>query len=342
MTLNKTISDIGEFGLIERIKKIVPQAAAKNILLGIGDDTAVIKISDQKWLLATCDIQIEDTHFQMKYSSPYQIGRKAMAVNLSDIASMGSKPTYALVSAGLSPNLEVDKFDDLFRGMSDALVEHSAFIIGGNLAHTTDKLIIDVFLLGEISPDQLLLRSGAKPGDRIFVTGNLGASAAGFYILENFGKNYPKDYSQFVQAHLEPIAKIETGREIAQSGYATAMIDISDGLASDLKHICDDSNVGAEIFEKNIPFAEKMNELANRISKNKIELALHGGEDYELLFTIKADTPTQIIEKIANETKTKITEIGKILSKEEGFKLINEEDQRIALRTKGWDHFGKK
>lgn len=341
MTSKKNISDIGEFGLIERIKKIVPLAKS-NIIQGIGDDTAVLKVSDQNWLLATCDIQIEDTHFQMKYNSPYQIGRRAMTVNLSDIASMGGRPTYAMVSAGLSPNLKVETFDDLFQGMSDTLTEHSAFIIGGNLAHTTDKLIIDVFLLGEISPDQIVLRNGAKPGDRIFLTGTLGSSAAGFNVLENFGKDYPREYSHFVQSHLEPVAKINAGRMIAQSGYATAMIDISDGLASDLKHICDNSNVGAEIFEMKIPFAETMDELANKISKNKLGIALHGGEDYELLFTMKPDIPNQIIEKISNESKTKITEIGKILSKEEGYNIITEGNQQLPLQTKGWDHFGKK
>lgn len=342
MTSNKNISSVGEFGLIGRIKKIVPRAAAENIILGIGDDTAIIKITAQKWLLATCDIQIEDIHFRIKHSSSYQIGRRAMTVNLSDIASMGGNPTYALISAGLPPNLEVKDFDDLFKGMSDALAEHSAFIIGGNLAHTTDKLIIDVFLLGEILPERLLLRSGAQPGDRIFATGTLGASAAGFYVLENFGKDYPKTYSHLVQSHLKPIAKIGTGMEIARSGYATSMIDISDGLAGDLNHICDDSSVGAEIFEGNIPYPEKMDEITDTISKNKIDLALHGGEDYELLFTMKPRTPWQIIEKIGTETKTKMTEIGKILSKEKGFHIITEQNRRLPLQPKGWDHFGLK
>jgi thiamine-monophosphate kinase len=341
MTSNKNISDIGEFGLIERIQKIVPQAKS-NKVQGIGDDTAVIKVSDKNWLLATCDIQIEDTHFQMKYSSAYQIGRRAMTVNLSDIASMGGMPTYAMVSAGLSPNLEIKTFDDLFRGMSDALTEHSAFIIGGNLAHTTDKLIIDVFLLGEISPDQIVLRNGAKPGDRIFVTGTLGASSAGFYLLESFGKDYPNEYSCFVQSHLEPVAKIDAGKQIAQSGHATAMIDISDGLASDLKHICDNSNVGAEILEKNIPFAERMDKLASKISKNKLDLALYGGEDYELLFTMKPEIPDHIIKKISNDSKTRITEIGKIISKGDGFNIIIKENQKLPLQPRGWDHFGLK
>jgi thiamine-monophosphate kinase len=338
MASDENISGIGEFGLIERIKKLVPKASDDNILLGIGDDTAVIKITAQKWLLATCDIQIEDTHFRINHGTPYQLGRRAMAVNLSDIASMGGKPSYALVSAGLPSRMDIGDFDNLFRGLNDTLTEHSALIVGGNLAHTSDKLIIDVFLLGEISPDQVLLRGGAKPSDRIFVTGTLGASAAGFQVLEDYGEDYPEEFAHLVRSHLEPIAKVETGAEIAKSGYATSMIDISDGLAGDLKHICDDSNVGAEIFERNIPLPEKIEKLS--ISKRKLDLALNGGEDYELLFTMRSDTPLQIIQKIAAKTRIKISEIGKILSKEEGFNIINGENQRLLLQPKGWDHFG--
>jgi thiamine-monophosphate kinase len=337
MDSEKNISGIGEFGLIERIKKLVPKASDDNILLGIGDDAAVIKITPQKWLLATCDIQIEDTHFRISHGTHYQLGRRSMTVNLSDIASMGGKPTYALVSAGLPPRMEVSGFDNLFRGMNDALAEHSAFIVGGNLARTSDKLIIDVFLLGEISPDQILLRSGAKPGDRVFVTGTLGASAAGFHVLENYGNEYPGEFAHLVRSHLEPIAKVQTGAEIAKSGYATSMIDISDGIAGDLKHICDDSNVGAEIFERDIPFPEKIEKLS--ISKNKIDLALNGGEDYELLFTMRSDTPLQLIQEIAAKTQIKISKIGRIVPKEEGFNIINGENQKLLLQPKGWDHF---
>jgi thiamine-monophosphate kinase len=340
MIPKKSISEIGEFGLIERIKKLVPKASEDNILMGIGDDTAIIKITAEKWLLATCDIQIEDTHFRIRRGSPYQIGRRAMTVNLSDIASMGGKPTYALISAGLPPDLKTENFDDLFKGMSDALAEHSAFIIGGNLAHISDKLIIDVFLLGEISPDQILLRSGARPDDRIFVTGTLGASAAGFYVLENYQKDYPEKFTHLVRSHLEPVARIEAGMAIAKSGYATSMIDISDGLAGDLKHICESSNVGAEIFSGNIPFPERIDELADYISKSKLDLALHGGEDYELLFTMQPDTPSQIIKKIATESETNITEVGRIVSMEEGYNIITAENQRLPLKPKGWDHFG--
>lgn len=336
---NKTVGEIGEFGLIERIKKLIPQADQENIFSGIGDDTAIIKISPQKWLLATCDIQIEDVHFRLKHLTPYRLGSRAMAVNLSDIASMGGTPTYALVSMGLPSKFEVRQFDDIFKGMADELKKHSAYIIGGNLAHTSDNLVLDIFLMGEVSPDNILLRSGAQPGDRIFVTGQLGASAAGYHILEKFGKDYPEEYRHFVETHLQPTAKVEAGRQIAQSGYATAMIDLSDGIASDLRHICESSGVGAEIFEHKIPYPEKMGEVAKTVSKNRLDLALHGGEDYELLFIMKSDTSSETIEKIESDGKIKVTEIGKILAKEGQYILVTADNKRHSLQPKGWDHF---
>ncbi|NIW79003.1 MAG: thiamine-phosphate kinase [Calditrichae bacterium] len=337
--MERTISEIGEFRLIERIKKFLPQANKDDILFGIGDDTAVIKISPQKWLLATCDIQIQDIHFRMKYLTPFQLGRRAIAVNLSDIASMGGQPDYALISVGLPSNIKVKQFDEIFRGMGDELAKYSAFIVGGNLAHSSEKLILDVFLLGEVSPDRILLRSGTNPGDRIFVTGKLGASAAGYHVLGKYGPDYPGEYASLVKAHLQPVAKIQTGQKIAQSGYATAMIDLSDGIASDLRHICDSSRVGAEISERNIPFPGKLDHVAKMFSKRKLDLALYGGEDYQLLFTMKADTPSEIINKIAAETKTEMTEVGKIVSAEQGYYLVNTINQKVPLQPKGWDHF---
>lgn len=335
----KTIAQIGEFPLIERIKKIIPQADHQDVYPGIGDDTAVIKISPQKWLLATCDIQIEDIHFRLKHISAYQLGCRAAAVNLSDIASMGGTPKYALVSLGLPPDTEVHQFDEFFTGMGEELAKYSAFIIGGNLAHSARRLIIDIFLLGEVSPDMILLRSGARAGDRIFVTGTLGASAAGFYVLEKFGKDFPDEYSHLVTAHLQPIPKIEVGQRIARSGYATAMIDLSDGIASDLKHICDSSGVGAALVEEDIPVSDQMETVAAMASKTGLELALHGGEDYELLFTMKADTPAEVIEQIAAETQTEISEVGRIVPAEEGYYLMTTANERISLQPKGWDHF---
>ena len=336
----QTVADIGEFGLIERIQKILPKAGPADLIIGIGDDTAVIRIDEQRAMVITCDIQVENQHFRLNRISPYQLGRRAMAVNLSDIAAMGAQPTFALVSLGFPKSFPLSDFDDLFQGMRDQLTEFSAHIIGGNLSNTEKDLIIDITLMGEVAVDRILPRSGASPDDRVFVTGNLGASGAGFYVLEQYGKNYPAEFEALVQKHLQPIPRIAMGQQIARSGFATAMIDISDGIASDLNHICVMSKVGAIIHQEKIPLPDGIHKVTAISGKPAMHLALHSGEDYELLFTMKPETPDAIIHSIAQPGRVAITEIGKIADRESGFQLIDRRNKRIPIQPKGWDHFG--
>lgn len=337
----KTIVDIGEFGLIDRIQKILYEVDHKDVIIGIGDDTAVIRLDENRVLLITCDIQVEDQHFRLKYLSAYQLGRRAMAVNLSDIAAMGGKPTFALGSLGFPKSFALSDFEDLFTGMRDELTEFSGFIIGGNLSNTKGKLVVDITLMGEAACDKFLTRSNAKEGDRIFVTGNLGASGAGFQILEKFGKDYPKEFETLVQKHLQPTPRIEIGQRIAQSGFATSMIDVSDGIASDLNHICTMSDAGAEIYEEKIPLAQGIHKVTSLTGKSLLQLALHSGEDYELLFTIKPDTPDSVLKSISEKSDVPIIEIGRIISKKSGYYLISKNNEKIAIRPKGWDHFSQ-
>lgn len=336
----KTVGDIGEFGLIDRIQQLLPEVDHKDLIIGIGDDTAVTRIDENHSMLITCDIQVENQHFRLNNISPYQLGRRAIAVNLSDIAAMGGRPTFALVSLGFPKSFALADFEKLFKGMQDQLAQFSAFVIGGNLSNTEKDLIIDITLLGEVNANQFLTRSGAKAGDRIFVTGELGASGAGFYVLEKYGKNYPTEFEHLVQKHLLPIPRIDIGERIAHSGFATAMIDISDGIASDLNHICTMSQVGAEIFQHKIPLPEGIQKVASFSGKSAIQLALHSGEDYELLFTMKSDTPASVINSISSKTGIAITEIGRILDKESGYFLIDLQNKRIPIQPRGWDHFG--
>ncbi|MCU0645401.1 MAG: thiamine-phosphate kinase [bacterium] len=335
----QTVADIGEFGLIDRIQKILPKADHKDLIIGIGDDTAVIRIDEHRAMVVTCDIQVENQHFRLKNISPFQLGRRAMTVNLSDVAAMGAQPTFALVSLGFPKSFPLSDFDDLFRGMKDQLAEFSANIIGGNLSNTEKDLIIDITLMGEVAVDRILTRSGARPGDRIFVTGNLGESCAGFYVLEKYGAKYPDEFATLVQKHLQPIPRIEAGKRIVHSEFATAMIDISDGIASDLNHICVMSKVGAEIYQKKLPVPEGIYNVASVSGKSVLDLALHSGEDYELLFTLRPETPDAIIQSIAKQTGIAITEIGKILPKESGYHLIDLNERRVPIQPKGWDHF---
>jgi len=338
----KTVDQIGEFDLIDRIRQILPQTASQDLIVGIGDDTAVIKIDNSRSLLATCDIQIEGIHFRLENISPYQLGRRAMAVNLSDIASMAGKPTYALVSLALPQVLKQNAFDDLIKGMGDQLSEFSAFIIGGNLTHSDEKLVIDVFLLGEVRNNRILTRSGARPGDRIFVTGSIGASAAGFHVLEKFSSSFPDELAHLVRAHLEPIPRVEIAAKIAETGLATSMIDISDGLAGDLFHICEMSNVGAEVFQARLPLPQNIEQVEAFAGKDRYMLALHGGEDYELLFTTKPETEFEVLRGISKRYNVAITEIGKILPKAGSYWLVDSQNKHQPLAPKGWNHFGER
>jgi len=333
------VGEVGEFPLIDRIRKILPAVGSKDLLVDIGDDTAVIRIDRRRALLVTCDIQVEGRHFRFDHITPYQLGRRSMAVNLSDIGAMGGKPTYALVSLGLPAAFPVKSYDQLFEGMRDELKPHGARIVGGNLARTGDFLVVDITMLGEAPVSRVLTRSGARVGDRVFVTGTLGASGAGFQVLAMFGKRFPPRYRDLVRRHLLPTPRVDPGQRIARAGVATAMIDLSDGLASDLFHICARSGVGAEIREDRLPLPARIGEIAEKSNKSVIDLALHSGEDYELLFTSPRRVPVKKVLSIAADSGIPVTEIGRIVDRVEGYRLVDSRGRKTPLAPAGWDHF---
>ncbi len=333
------VGEVGEFPLIDRIRKILPAAGDRDLLVDIGDDTAVIRIDRRRVLLITCDIQVEERHFRFAHITPYQLGRRSMAVNLSDIGAMGGKPTYALVSLGLPGDFPVKSYDLLFKGMRDELQPHGAWIVGGNLARTRDFLVVDVTLLGEADRSRVLTRGGARAGDRIFVTGSLGASGAGFQVLAAFGKRFPPRYRDLVTRHLLPTPRVDLGRRIARAGIATAMIDLSDGVAGDLYHVCTRSGVGAQIHEDRLPLPERIGEIAKRSGKTVVDLALHSGEDYELLFTVPRRVPAEKVRSVVSGTGVAVTEIGTIVPREEGYRLVDSRGRKTPLVPAGWDHF---
>jgi thiamine-monophosphate kinase len=334
-----SVDEFGEFSLIERITRILPKINDPNLLVDIGDDTAVIKIDEQRALLVTCDIQLEGQHFRLDYMTPYQVGRRAMAVNLSDIAAMGGNPRYALVSLGLPKTFSVVDYDSLFAGMRDELYSHQAVIIGGNLAQSADKLLIDITLLGEVNLPHYIARDGARVGDRVFVSGILGASGVGFQVLQKYGKSYPKKFQSQVDAHIVPRPRVELGKRLAKIDHITAMIDISDGLAGDLYHICERSGVGAEIYEKQLPLADNIQEISQLTAKPVLDIALHSGEDYELIFTVSPRTSLESIEVVSKSLSISLTEIGKIVPSSQGYYLQNRKGNKTPLQPRGWDHF---
>lgn len=323
------VKNLSEFALIDRIASKFRQYK-DDVLKGIGDDTAVVKVNKDRCLLYTCDALVSGVHFSEKYSTPYQIGRKAAAINISDIAAMGGKPNHFLVSLFL-PEGTTEKFiDELYKGLSEECSLYDIDIIGGNIAKS-NQFIIDLFLIGEVSPQNLLLRSGAKVGDLVLVTGTLGDSATGLKLLQNPQLNISeRDKKRLISRHLTPTPRIKEGMIIAKSKKATSMIDISDGLSSDLLHICEASQVGVKLFTDKIPVSDSV----------KIDLALNGGEDYELCFTVPAQYVSIVSQKLKKGgAATKVTVIGEIIPKIQGRWLISGTGEKFPLKAKGWDHF---
>ena len=296
----RLLQDIGEFGLIRRIAK-AEKISDKDVVVGIGDDTAVLKYKKNLYLLLTTDMLIEGVHFNKK-ATPFQIGWKALAVNISDIAAMGGIPKYGLVSLGLKKNTSLKFVDELYCGIKTIARKFDVKILGGDTV-SSSKLVINIALTGEVEKKYLTLRKGAKIGDKIYVTGRLGGSISG--------------------KHLSFIPRVKEARYLVKNLHPTAMIDISDGLLSDLKRICEASNVGARIEQSKIPVSREAVSLQN---------ALTGGEDFELLFTV-----SKKYNNLIKSAKFSITQIGEITKR--GIILLDERNKNIHLKETGFDHF---
>ena len=314
------LREIGEFGLIRLLTD--HNLPHPQVILGPGDDAAVLSVGD-RWVLYTTDMLIEDVHFTLRTTTPYQLGQKALAVNLSDIAAMGGQPTFAVVSLGLPPNTSTEFAEELYRGMAYMAHTHGARVVGGDTVKSS-SLIINVALLGETESGHAVLRNGARPGDVICVTNTLGDSAAGLALLS---ANMPGP----TEKHLVPQPRVKEGRLLV--GLATAMIDLSDGLAGDLAHICARSSVGAKIEKELLPISEEVLRTAEALNQDPIQWALRGREDFELLFTVP---PGKVPSKIGPST---VHPIGEIVA-EPGIRLIDGET--ITVIEGAYDHFRKR
>lgn len=333
------ISDIGEFGLIQRISQMLP-TGGPDVVVGIGDDVAVLRASSERLLLATCDIQLEGAHFLRDRITPYQLGRKALAINLSDIAAMGGYPKYALISLGLPPDISVAYVDELYVGLRAEAEEAGVTIVGGNMSRSPLGLVVDIFLLGEVAAEHLVLRSGARPGDVVLVTGTLGDAAAGLALLLDEALQPDEALAAPVKAALlTPTPRLAEGQAIARTELATAMIDLSDGLASDVGHICERSEVGVRIWAERLPVSPAVREIAALAGRDPLEWALAGGEDYELLFTAPPQAAEALRTAVAEATGTPVTVVGEITPSAGGRVLIQADGRTVPLEAIGWDHF---
>ncbi len=330
------LQEIGEFGLIHRIRKGITSSDPA-LVQGIGDDVAVLEMGGMgtKALLVTTDILIEDIHFDLSWTDPYQLGRKALAVNLSDIASMGGTPKYFLISIGLPKNLPLSFVSSFYRGLKKEAKRFRVELIGGDTS-LSQKIVINICLLGEGRKKDLLFRRGARVGDDLFVSGTLGDAALGLRILQKKGK--AKGAEGLIKKHLSPCPRLELGQAIAKRHWATAMIDVSDGLLIDTSHLLQESGVGVRIWEDQIPLSRLYQKWIRYFSKDLFQFALLGGEDYELLFT----APPELREKIsslARSLRIPITRIGEILPIKEGLHIIKKDGKDYFPSRLGFEHF---
>jgi len=303
-------------------------------VLSIGDDAAAIRQRPGCLLLLSCDALIEGIHFELKSTSAKDLGWKALAVNLSDIAAMGGEPLCVTISIGLPPETPPGFTASFYRGLSEIATKHGVAVVGGDTCSSPKNLFIDVTILGEVKARKMLTRAGARPGDELYVTGTLGESAIGLELLKTRGK-ISQDYKHFVKRHQKPTPRLAIGKFLSSHGLATAMIDISDGLSTDLHHLCEQSNVGAVVEEFKIPLPRLTSGLKGLLSKPLIDYALNGGEDYELLFAVPPKKTHLIPSQIDGIA---IHEVGKVTGRRE-ICYIMRDNRKRRLYAGGFDHF---
>lgn len=325
------IEKIGEFGLIDLIKKRV-FSKDKSVPVNIGDDAAVIKPSKDKLVIFTTDTLMEKVHFDLRYFTFEQIGWKAMVANLSDIAAMGGLPKFALVTIGLPKSISVKNVISIYAGMNNIAKRYECKIIGGDTVFSPEGIFISIALLGEVEKKCLVKRSGAKKGDLICVTGDLGEAQAGLEFL----KKNPKKKSSLVKKHLNPFPRINEARTLVKNLKISSMIDISDGLSSELFHLSEESECGAIIYEEKIPISSNCIRAGRLLKRSPLLWALSSGEEYELLFTINRRERLNL-EKVKRGIKVSV--IGETVDKKEGVFLVDRWGRKRGLRKTGFTHF---
>ncbi len=335
------ISEIGEFGLIDLLKKTA-RISNESTILGIGDDAAVVE-NGAEYLLISTDALVEGVHFDLSYTPLKHLGYKAMTVNFSDMAAMNGRPYQVVVALGLSNRFSVEAVDELYYGMKLACDKYGVDLVGGDTTSSRSGLFVSVTVLGRVDKDKITYRKGASEKDLICVTGDLGAAFMGLQILEREKQVFSadpnmqpdlesKDY--IVERQLKPEARLDFVKELLTLEVVpTSMIDVSDGLASELLHLCKASGLGARIFEEKIPVDRMTYETAREFNLDPITAQLNGGEDYELLFTVSQED----YEKIRNHPD--ISVIGYMEGAGEVPVLVSKQGSQTPLQAQGWTHF---
>jgi len=332
------ISTLGEFGLIKRINKGIKNTLPDTVK-GIGDDAAVIDL-DTGYGLLTSDMLLEGVHFDLTFFPLKHLGYKAIAVNVSDIAAMNGIPHQITVSLALSNRFSVEAIDELYEGMKAACKDYNVDLVGGDTSSSRSGLLISISVFGKVKKDLITYRNTAKANDILCVTGDLGAAYLGLQLLEREKQVFLANpnmqpelegHDYVIQRQLRPEARMDVVYELAEAGVLpTAMIDVSDGLASDLMHLCAQSGVGAIVFEDRLPIDDQTFLAATDLKISPITAAMNGGEDYELLFTVRQDA----YELIKNNPK--ISVIGYVTDNKAEIALHTKGDNRVPITAQGW------
>jgi len=308
------LRDLGEFELIDRIRRLAAPVQGRHVLLGIGDDAALLRPRRGEDLVVTSDALVEGTHFRWDAETPRMLGRRALAANLSDLAAMGSRPMGFTFALAAPPSLEVRRVTGIVRGMLDLAASFACPLVGGNVTRARETSIT-ITALGGVRPGRVLTRSGARLGDRILVTGKLGLSA-----LERARGRVRRT----------PSPRVAEGRALARLASVTACIDVSDGLLADLAHLLEASAVGGEIDARRVPTPRGFSAACRRLKRDPLQLALGGGEDYELLFTMSGNAPSSAA--LERRLGTPVTVVGRITKR--GLQV-----RGASAKPRGWRHF---
>lgn len=332
--------ELTEDELIAALRRVL-SGEAPGVEVGMGDDAAVVEAGGGSLVLTT-DMLVEGVHFDRASISPRDLGAKAIVVNVSDVAAMAGSPRYALASIGIPSDVGASWVVELYGGMRAACEEYALTLVGGD-TNQADQAVIAVAVVGEVAPGRAVTRSGARPGDLVVVTGSLGAAAGGFALSRAHPTRVAKALAEpwgreLLDALARPLARVGEGETLAQAG-ATAMIDLSDGLAKDLSRLCRESGVGARVELPRVPVAEPLRRGAPLLGVDPLDLALSGGEDYELLATIDLTHVGRAREELDERFGVTLTEVGVII--EDGLVAVDAEGRESPLEPKGWDHFAR-
>jgi thiamine-monophosphate kinase len=332
-----SLKEIGEFGFIKKISRgclIRPD----NIIKAIGDDAAAFQTEPELLTLITTDLLVERIHFLRNAISGFDLGYKSLAVNLSDIAAMGGTAREAFVSIAIPEDAQMDYLDEIYNGMKHLAARFDVNILGGDTTSSKADLILNVVVQGYVAENELLCRNTAQVGDRIFSTGFLGDSKAGLHLILNDISADSKQLQSLLKAHLVPEPHLREGRFLARQPGVHAAIDTSDGLSSDLRHIVEESRVGARIYADQIPISQNLKYFCKHFDENPLEVALTGGEDYTLLCTISSDTADEIARAFHKEFKRPLFGLGEIRDTQQ-MELVESDGKTRSLIPTGWDHF---